>query len=156
MGTISVGEVREFREQDASQLLELMRGLAEFEGYIDDFAVSESDLIANGLGENRRFQAFVVPDEVETQLLGMAVTYIIPWTYDLRPVVVLKELFVRKEARQHHIGHALFDRVVDLAKARKASKVQWTVLRGNAAAVNFYQSHGARPDYIWETWQLPL
>lgn len=156
MGTISVGEVREFREQDASQLLELMRGLAEFEGYIDDFAVSESDLIANGLGENRSFQAFVVPDELETQLLGMAVTYIIPWTYDLRPVVVLKELFVRKEARQHQIGQALFERVVKLAKARKASKVQWTVLRGNDAAVNFYQAHGARPDDVWETWLLPL
>ncbi|MEQ9142920.1 MAG: GNAT family N-acetyltransferase [Parvibaculaceae bacterium] len=156
MGTIKVGEVRAFREEDASRLLALMRGLAEFEGYIDDFAVCESDLIANGLGENQSFQAFVVPSATGTQLLGMAVTYIIPWTYDLRPVVVLKELFVRKEARQHQIGRALFERVVDLAKARNASKVQWTVLRGNDAAINFYQTQGARPDDVWENWLFPI
>ncbi len=45
----------------------------------------------------------------------MAVTYIIPWTYDLKPTVILKELFIHESARGEGIGKALMKRVASYA-----------------------------------------
>ena len=39
-----------------------MAALAEFEGYADEFAVSEADLEAHGFGDAPRFGAFVADD----------------------------------------------------------------------------------------------
>ncbi len=147
--------VRPFTRQDTPQLLDLMKGLARFENYIDAFAVREEDLIRFGLGEDPLFDAQVAcgihaPD----QLLGMAVTYMIPWTYDLRPTVVLKELFVAESARHRGVGRALMTKVAHRAVEQGAARLQWTVLPSNGDAQGFYRGLGARPDRDWQPWQL--
>ena len=81
--TRAAGIIRDFEAGDAAQLLSLMRALARFEDYIDAFAVTEADLLAHGLGDDALFRAFVAEDE--SGLVGMAVTYVIPWTYTRHP-----------------------------------------------------------------------
>lgn len=148
--------VREFQKGDADMTLALMRDLARYEGYIDDFRVNTSDLIKNGLGPNRVFTAFVVPSEDQTKLLGVAVTYTIPWTYDLKPVLVLKELFVAEDARGKGIGKALFQHVLKHGGQCGASRLKWTVLTTNHQAKVFYRGLGGTQDNIWESWHLPV
>jgi len=148
--------VREFQFGDAEMALALMRDLACFEGYIDDFNVTAADLIKHGLGPDQLFSAFVVPEEDEQTLLGIAVTYIVPWTYDLKPVLVLKELFVSEDARGRGIGEALFRHALEHGRKRGASKIQWTVLQSNNRAKTFYRRLGGSKDTNWETWHLPL
>ena len=80
--------------------------LAIFEEYIDTFRVTEANLIAYGLTENPLFGAFVAAEHSSGRLLGMAVHYVVPWTYDMRPDLVLKELFVIKDVRGLGIGAA--------------------------------------------------
>ena len=155
MATIRSGPVRDFQPDDASQLLDLMKALAKFEGYYQDFRVTESDLLKNGIGPSRAFRAFVAPTRHGSRLLGMAITYVIPWTYDLKPVLVLKELFVSREARNRQIGRRLLARVAAYAIELGASRVQWTVLRGNSSAMRFYNANGGTPDTVWQSWVLP-
>jgi len=156
MEPTEIAAVREFRENDAPQLLNLMRGLAEFEGYIDDFCLTESDLIENGPEGSRKFSAFVVPSANQSSLLGVAVTYIIPWTYDLKPVLVLKELFVVDEARDCGIGELLMKRVIVYGLELEASKVQWVVLSNNERAKSFYRRSGGVQDPVWQNWVIDL
>ena len=144
--------VRDFERRDVPQLLVLMRGLAAYEGYLDDFAVSEDDLIAHGLGDAPKFSALVACRTGHDELEGMAVTYEIPWTYDMRPKVVMKELFVRDEARGSGVGHALIAQVFARARAINASQVIWTVLKGNKRAEAFYSGLGATADPLWDGW----
>jgi hypothetical protein len=66
--------------------------LADFERDTDEFAVSEADLAAHGFGDTPRFSAFVA-DDGGSELLGMAVCYVMPWIFDLKSTLVLKELF---------------------------------------------------------------
>lgn len=142
--------VRPFERRDVSEVLGLMRDLAVFEGYIDAFRVTEADLIVHGLGATPRFGVFVA--EADGSIAGIAVHYLIPWTYDLRPVVVLKELFVAEDARGLNIGRALFGRLEEHARSIEASRIIWTVLADNGAAKQFYRRMGATPETVWENW----
>jgi GNAT superfamily N-acetyltransferase len=147
-------QVRPFGAADVPQLLELMQGLAAFEGYVEQFAVTAPELVANGL-EGARFGAFVAADP-RHRLLGMAVHYRIPWTSDLKPTLVLKELFVAERTRGHGVGRALMAAVVGEARRIGAPRLKWTVLPGNAAARQFYSAQGGRVESEWEPWILEL
>jgi GNAT superfamily N-acetyltransferase len=148
-------QVRPFGARDIASLWRLMAALAEFEGYADEFAVSEADLAAHGLGDARRFSAFVA-DDGGSELLGMAVCYVIPWTFDLKPTLVLKELLVDAPARGRGVGQALFAKVVEEGVHTGASRMNWTVLPSNAPAMAFYRQVGGKPDTQWESWTRPL
>lgn len=146
--------VRLAEREDVGRLLELMRGLARFEEYIDDFAVTRESVLEHGFGEGRLFTAFVA--EEDDDLVGMAVAYTIPWTYTLRPKVVLKELFVVEAARNLGAGKALMAAVVSHARSIDAAELIWTVMEGNREAEGFYRSLGASPDHKWNNWSLNL
>jgi len=147
--------IRPFVRADVADLLQLMRGLAAFEGYLEDFAVSETDLVTHGLeADPPLFRAWVA--ERAGALVGMAVTYDILWTYERKLRVSLKELFVAKSARGSGAGRALMDAVVEYARRQGASGVHWTVMRGNTPAEAFYTNLGGAPDRKWENWSLKL
>lgn len=145
--------VRGARASDASGLLVLMRELARFEGYIGQFCVTENDLLERGLcgGPRQQFFAFVAEAD-NAELLGYAVVYVVPFTYDLRPNLVLKELYVSESTRGAGVGHALMAAVLAAAKELGCGRLKWDVLRGNTPAQAFYRSIGGAPDVTWENW----
>ena len=142
---------------DAVPLLALMRELARFEGYHGDFTVTAIDLLARGLAPTGapEFVAFVA-EHPGDELLGYAIVVEIPFTFDLRPTLILKELYVREDARGSGTGSALFERVRALGRARGAGRLKWDVLPTNEPARAFYRRAGGTPDATWERWLLPL
>ncbi len=148
--------IRPWVDSDAAPLLELMTALAEFEGYAEDFRVTQQALLENGKGDDRRFEAFVAEEIASGKLAGMAVIYQQPWTYDLQPTVVLKELFLAPGARRFGLGAKLFDAVKTRAREIGASRINWTVLASNDRAKAFYRDLGGVHDEKWEPWTLTL
>ncbi|MEM9385585.1 MAG: GNAT family N-acetyltransferase [Pseudomonadota bacterium] len=146
--------VRAMEREDVGEALLLMRELARIEGYLAQLAVTERDLLTHGFGPTACFQAFVAQREAGAPLDGLAVTYLIPWTYDLRPTVVLKELVVAEHARGIRVGAALLAQVARYALARSAARVAWTVLTDNTRAQRFYGRCGAKADERWQNWSL--
>lgn len=146
--------VRPFAKEDAGAALSLMRELAKFEGYIGEFAPNEADLCRYGLGESRRFDALVAVCPSSQVLAGIAVLYTIPWTYDLKPSVVLKELFVAADFRGQGVGRGLMGAVASHALAIGASRLRWTVLAENTRAQAFYRTLGGEIDGEWQHWEV--
>jgi GNAT superfamily N-acetyltransferase len=142
---------------DAEPLLQLMHKLAEFENYRPDFRVSFGDLLARGLAASQdgQFKAFVT-DSGTAGLSGYAVVQEIPFTFDLRPTLILKELFVSQDCRGQSVGTALMSAVLDYARARGCGRLRWDVLPGNEAAKRFYRRFGGDRDSAWENWVLAL
>lgn len=149
--------VRAAGPADAAALLALMRELAEFEGYAESLEVTPADLLARGLAPagEPQFTAFVA-ERPGKGLLGYAVVVETPFTYDLRPTLTLKELYVRADARGTGAGTALFDQVLAHGRARGAGRLKWDVLPANEPARAFYRRAGEAPDHDWERWILPL
>ena len=146
--------VRPFERRDVDAVWRLMRELAVFEGYLDAFAVTPADLLTHGFGPTPAFGVFVA--EKEHTIAGIAVHYRIPWTFDLRPVLVLKELFVAEAFRGQRVGSMLITHLQAHATEIGASALRWTVLPDNEPAKRFYAGWGAAPDAAWEYWTLPI
>lgn len=139
--------IREARAGDVPALLPLMRELARFEDYLEDFAVDEVQLLARAFGSQP--QCRIVVAEAAGRLLGYAVTLEIAFTYDLQPTLVLKELFVAPPARSLGIGERLLAAIAQWALTRGAGRMKWDVLAGNGDAERFYQRLCGRPDGKW-------
>ncbi len=148
--------IRAALEHDVPQLWQLMRGLAGFEGYLSRFAVTERDLLERGFGRNSppQFHAFVA--DVEGALHGYALVYLIPFTFDLRPTLVLKEFFVSDDARGGGIGRALFKAVIEFGRQHGVRLLRWQVLPANEGAQRFYRTFGGSIDAEWDNWVLEL
>ena len=149
----SVYTVRRAGRHDATALLALMRELARFEGYLDQFRVSENDLLERGLGQAslQEFTAFVA-ESGSGALLGNAVVHTVPFTFDLRPTLVLKELYVDGGTRGVGIGQALMAAVMAEGTTQGCARLKWDVLPGNLHAQAFYRSLGGAPDTQWQGW----
>lgn len=145
--------VRDLEPRDAAQLLGLMRDLAKFEGYIDDFRVTEAELIRRAFGPAPEFFA-VVAESSGGQLSGMAVGYVTAFTYTLKPAVTLKEFYVRPQSRSKGIGRALFASFVARSLTLGARSIRWAVLTDNSAAKKFYRNVGGLLDGKWEPWVM--
>ena len=146
--------VRAFEKADIPQLLDLMKQLARFEHYIDEFAITEDDLRDFGLGTNPAFEALVSVCSTTGKLNGMAAIHQVKWTYDLKPTIVLKELFVLPGQRACGVGAGLFDAVVKRARQIGAGRMKWDVLAHNEPAKAFYEKMGAASDQKWQPWIL--
>ncbi len=142
--------VRPFHAEDVPQLHALMSALADFEGY--DLAVTPADVIRRGLSETPQFEAFVAHNKGSTDLVGMAVIYQIPYTYHLKPNLVLKELYVSEGSRGCGVGDALFGAVKARAAELQCGQLLWAVVPWNENAKRFYRKHGGRSEDRWESW----
>lgn len=132
---------------DVPDLLRHMRSLADFEQYLSDFAVDEQSLSARAFGPDPECHIFVAA--CSEGIVGYAVGLVIPFTYDLKSTVVLKEFFVDSGYRGKGIGSALFRHVAAWALAGGAGRLKWDVMAGNQNAEAFYRKHGGCPDSKW-------
>lgn len=149
--------IRRATAEDAPQLMQLMRLLAAFEGYADRFAVTQEDLVERGFSAHRpaEFIAWVIEGQAGI-LTGYVAVYVIPFTFDLRPTIVIKELFVEESQRGRQHGHELFAAVSQYAQSLNGRLLRWQVLPSNEIAKHFYRQRGGVPDVEWENWILDL
>ncbi|HHL43157.1 MAG TPA: GNAT family N-acetyltransferase [Hellea balneolensis] len=143
--------VRNMTRRDIPQTLELMRGLARFEGYIDDFKM-DADTLVKWAVEDDGFIVFVAARADE--ILAYASCYVISYTYDQKPTLVLKELYAKPAARGDGVAKAIFTAVKDKARALGAARLHWLVLPDNERAQKFYQKHGGRESKAWQNWEI--
>jgi ribosomal protein S18 acetylase RimI-like enzyme len=141
---------------DAGPLLGMMRQLAVFEGYDAAFAVTAGDLIERGLAPESPGQFAAIVAQAGEMYLGYAVLHEVAFTYDLRPTLVLKELYVADGRRGAGVGSALMTAAVAHARRRCGGLLRWAVLPDNERAKAFYRRFGGQPDGAWEHWVLDL
>jgi len=96
---------------------------------------------ATVLGRTKRFEGLVV------EHAGVVVGYLLYHDgYDTDAacrVLFVADLFVTKEARGQGIGIALMHKVSEIAAARGARQLVWTVDQRNVEAQRFYKRIGA-------------
>ena len=136
-----------------------MRSLAEFEGYLDKFAVTQDDIQRLCI-EQQKFHILVASQGTcqsgKPVLKGILVWYELPFTYDLFPWLFIKELYVSEAARGQGVGDALMTELIAIAKRRGSNKIKWEVLTSNINAQGFYKKLGAKAELDWQTFSLAL
>lgn len=137
--------IRNAKKGDELVLIELIKGLAEYEKDLQ--AVENTpERLAVDLFESHVCDALIA--EQDGQVIGFAIYYTSYSTWK-GPCMYLEDLYVIPEARGTGAGGKLFDRVVEIAKERNVARMDWQVLDWNTTAIEFYKKRGATIDEDW-------
>ncbi len=134
--------VRDAEPGDIPAVIDLIRGLAEFEKLPGPDDAAAARFAEHAFGPERRFELLVA--EADGAIAGYAVYFMTYSTFLARPSLYLEDLFVRPSERGRGIGEAFLRRLAAVAVARGCCRFEWTVLDWNVRAQEFYLSLGAR------------
>lgn len=143
--------VRESRQEDMPDVLELIKELALFEKEPEAVILDVPQLQKDGFGEKPLFKCFVA--EIDDTIQGMALIYFRYSTWKGK-TVHLEDLMVRKRFRGKGLGIALYKKVMAYALEQNVKRVEWIVLDWNEGAVEFYKKSGADVMQQWKTVQF--
>jgi len=140
------------RPEDVPIILDLIRGLGEYERLSHEIVATEDGLRKWLFGE--RPVAEVVLAYVDTVVVGFALFFHNFSTFLGRPGLYLEDLFVKPEWRGRGIGQRLLTHLAAIAVERGCGRMEWTVLDWNEAALRFYERMGARVMREWKLCRL--
>lgn len=145
--------IRKAVESDISNLLPLMRELAEFEEYATDFAVTEEVLREQGFHRSPPDFHCLIAEE-GGELVGFLVYYFVPFTYRAKPNLIIKELYITDGYRSRGVGKLLMKAVAREAEQAGCGMIKWYVAKWNERGVQFYERLGATIDPNWHEFQM--
>jgi GNAT superfamily N-acetyltransferase len=147
--------IRPARPADVPEILELIRGLADYEKLSHEVEATGEKLGRSLFpADGAPAEAYCILAEVDGQPAGFALYFFNYSTFLTRPGLYLEDLFVKPEFRSRGLGKALLLHLAKLANARGCGRMEWTVLDWNQPAIEFYESLGARRMKEWQICRL--
>ena len=140
--------IRPATAADIPQLIELIRGLADYERLSHLVQCTGADLREALFGSNPGVEALLACTEGGIAA-GFALYFHNYSTFLGRRGLYLEDVYVRPEFRGRGCGKALIVRLARIACERGCGRFEWSVLDWNVAAQRFYESLGASvlPDW---------
>ena len=145
--------IRWAEPKDMPRVLELITELAVYENAEDQVENTVAGLTEDGFGEHPTFECIVA--ETNEKIVGFAIFYTSYSTWKGN-CLYLEDLLVTESSRRTGVGTLLFDFVLNLARERKAKRMEWQVLDWNDPAINFYKKYEADLDATWINGKLFL
>ena len=145
-------EILAAQAEHAGVVLEMIRGLAEYEKLEHAMAATEEQLRETLFGE--RPGAEVLLARLGEEWVGFALFFPNYSTFLAKPGIFLEDLFVKPEARGKGVGGALLREIARRAVARGCGRVEWSVLDWNEPSIGFYKKLGAVPMDEWTVFRL--
>jgi GNAT superfamily N-acetyltransferase len=139
-------------ERDVPVILNLIKGLAEYEKLSHEVVATETSLRESLFGSRR--VAEVILGYAGTEAVGFAVFFHNYSTFLGRPGIYLEDLFVLPQWRRRGLGTRLLTYVAREAVARNCGRLEWSVLDWNQSAIDFYKKLGARAMDEWTVYRV--
>jgi GNAT superfamily N-acetyltransferase len=137
---------------DTPQILRFIRALGEYERLQSEVVATESSLRATLFGERR--YAEVVLADCDGQSAGFALFFHNYSTFLARPGIYLEDLYVDPAYRARGVGKALLQHLARLAIERGCARLEWSALKWNRLAIDFYLGLGAVAMDEWCIYRL--
>jgi GNAT superfamily N-acetyltransferase len=135
---------------DIPALLQMIRGLAEYEKLAHLVVVDEQGLSVALFGAGAGVEALIARESGENgAAAGFALFFHTFSTFLGRRGLWLEDLFVYPQFRGRGLGRRLLVQLAEVARSRGCGRFEWSVLDWNAPAIGFYERMGATllPDW---------
>lgn len=133
--TIRKGEVG-----DLPAVLDLIKELAEYTGYLDQVKNTVAQMEIDGFGPNPVYGLLVA--EKDGAVIGTSIYYYRFSTWKGKRFY-LEDFVVRESERGKGIGKLLFEATMQLALDNNCTGMMWQVLGDNKKAIQFYKNYKA-------------
>ncbi len=144
--------VRKAEEADIPVILDLIRGLADYERLPHEVEATEALLQRHGFGPRPIFEALIA--ERDRKAVGFALYFFTFSTFKTRPTLYLEDLFVLPDERRGGIGRRLLAELGRIAVERDCGRMEWSVLDWNTPARDFYFKIGAKAMDAWTVFRM--
>jgi GNAT superfamily N-acetyltransferase len=134
------------------ELLTLVRELARFERLEHEVQATVESLHDSFFGPQPAAGALIARQGEE--LAGYAIYFFTFSSFAGRPGLWLDDVYVRPAFRRQGLGRALLARLAGLAAQRHCGRFEWSALRWNQNALQFYANLGARQLDEWVTFRM--
>lgn len=152
--TLTRMELRPAAAADVPLILELIRGLAEYEKLAHEVEATEARLRSTLFPAGGPPAAECVLAFVAGVPAGFALFFPTYSTFLAKPGLWLEDLFVDPGHRGRGVGRALIRHVARLANERGCGRMEWSVLDWNEPAIRFYERLGASRLQDWTICRL--
>ena len=145
--------IRQAVIDDVPQIFGLIEALAAYEKLSHQVTGTVEQLQEHLFGKRIYAEAIVVESE---KIVGFALFFSNYSTFLTKPGIYLEDLFVLPEYRRRGMGKAMLSYLKELAIARNAGRLEWSVLDWNESAIAFYQSMDAEVLPDWRTCRISM
>jgi GNAT superfamily N-acetyltransferase len=143
-------------ESDVPAILEMIRGLAEYEKLLHLCVATEQQLRETLFGPKPGAEVLLAYRDggSGSECVGFALFFPNYSTFLAKPGIYLEDLFVKPHARGMGAGAALLRELARIAVRRGCGRIEWAVLDWNEPSIGFYRRLGATPLNEWTTFRL--
>ena len=145
-------KIRKATVQDVSEILKLIKELADYEDLLDKVVTTEELLKETLFGIKSTSKVILAVDN--KRVLGFALYFFSFSTFLGGPGIYLEDLFVRESERGRGIGKALLSNLARLVREIGGGRLDWSVLNWNKKAIDFYKKMGAESLNEWTMYRL--
>ncbi len=131
--------IRKAVEADFTEVLEMIKALAAFEGHDGEVTNSVEQMRA----EQEHFRCVVA--EADGAIVGMALWFFYYESWVGR-ILFLNDMWIKEEYRNKGIGSELMQKIFDAAKEERCKMVRCQVYSWNTPALELYKKLGAAID----------
>ncbi len=143
--------IRKAKREDTLVILDLIKGIAEYEKLSDQVEATK-ELLEQQLFEEKN--AFVILACIENLVVGFALYFFNFSTFKGKKGLYLEDLYIKPEYRKQGIGNQMFDYLIQEAKSSNCGRMEWVCLEWNTPALNFYKRKKAIALDGWKTLRL--
>ena len=144
-------QIRRATEADVPLILDLIRGLADYEHALDQ-VVATPELLHSWLFEKEVAEVIIAQED--NVPVGFALYFHNFSTWLGRGGIYLEDLYVKPEHRGKGFGTALLAKLAQIALERGCGRLEWACLDWNTPSIEFYKSLGAQPMDEWTVYRL--
>jgi GNAT superfamily N-acetyltransferase len=134
--------IRKVTAETFDEFFGLIGKLAEYEKLVPPDENAKKRLREDCLGAKPKYKAFV------GKISGKCVAYVIYfYTYSsflASPTLFIEDIFVLQDYRRQGVGQEMFDRCKSIAKREGCGRIEFTVLKWNESAQEFYEKNKAK------------
>ncbi|OPY31010.1 MAG: Acetyltransferase (GNAT) family protein [Methanomassiliicoccales archaeon PtaU1.Bin124] len=139
-------------ERSFPEFIHLVRELARFEHLDPPDEAAEERLRQHAFQERPFYEAFLA------RLDGKAIGYIIYFlsysSFKAKPTLYLEDIFLEEQYRGQGFGKEMFLFVVRKADEIGCGRMEWSALKWNKKAIDFYLAMGAKPLDEWTYYRM--
>ena len=145
-------KLRAATEADVKLILDLIKGLAEYEKLSHEVVADEAGLRDTLFGEQKAAEVIIA--EYEDEPAGFALFFHNYSTFLGKRGLYLEDLYVVPAFRGRGIGKALLSCLARIAVERDCGRFEWSVLDWNEPAIRFYKSLGGQLMAEWQIFRV--
>jgi GNAT superfamily N-acetyltransferase len=146
--------IRMANSVDSHSLWQLICDLAAFQGH-PGVVKTKPETLSEQLASSRPpFECLVA--ESNNELVGFALFFHSYSTWEGKSGIYLEDLYVCPSTRGLGIGKLLLEKLAEIGASRGCARIDWTVLRSNLSALDFYEKIGAQNLSDWSHFRLPI